>query len=185
MKKLKPEFFEEGDTVEIAKKLLGKLFVCTINGEKVSGIINETEAYTADDPASHSHLHKITPRNWSMFESPGHIYVYKIYGIYHCLNFSTEPKGFGAGILIRSIIPVEGIEIMKERRNKKEAKNLVNGPGKLCIAFGIDTDISGQYLGDKNCPIGLYDIDYKTPKYKETPRIGISKGQDLLWRFVF
>ena len=183
--KLKKSFFEDCDTVSIAKNLLWKKLIHRVWDIVYSWIINETEAYTADDPASHSHLGKVSQRNWSMFESPGHVYVYKIYGIYHCINFATEKKWYGAWVLVRSVIPIDWIEQMKHNRGKTDEKWLVDGPGKLCIAFEFDRSLNWLYLYDESCPIEIHDVWYKVSHYVATSRIGISKWTDLLWRFVF
>lgn len=171
-KPLSQDFFK-ADVVEVAQKLLGKLI--EFNG--VSGMIVETEAYR-DDPASHGH--KITKRSEIMLRTHGHVYVYFIYGMYHCLNFTTNEGEVGA-VLIRALEPIEGIEEMKARRNTQTTKNLTSGPGKLCQALGITKKQNDQIIGGE---IQVYEYqEIPKPHIILTPRIGITKATDLHWRF--
>jgi len=161
------------DALIVAKELLGK--VIEYNG--CSGMIVETEAYKRD-PASHAY--KITPRSEIMLKTHGRWYVYFVYGMYFCINLTTNKNDVGA-VLIRAIEPLEGIEIMKKRRRQSNIKDLCSGPGKLCHALNItkslnDTPITG--------PIKLFQ--YKTvPKGNIgiSGRVGIKEGTDLPWRF--
>ena len=141
-----PKSFFSIDAVDLAKKLLGKRIVY---GD-CEGIIVETEAYKRD-PASHAY--KITPRSQIMLDTHGHVYVYVIYGMYHCLNFTTNQGDVGA-VLIRAIEPTKGIEKMKQRRGKKlknprslKLKDLCSGPSKLCEAFAIDKSNNALEVG--------------------------------------
>lgn len=138
--RLQRDFFER-DTKRVAKELLGKYLVReTENGNMVTKII-ETEAYLgSNDKACHTYNYKKTKRTKTMYKIPGTIYVYLIYGMYHCLNVITEPKGEPCAVLIRELYPVDGIEMMKENRDVKigkDYKNLMDGPGKLCMALEI------------------------------------------------
>ena len=175
-----PRSYFAGDAVELAKKLLGKKIIF---GD-CQGIIVETEAYKRD-PASHAH--KITPRSKIMFETYGYIYVYVIYGIYHCLNITTNEGDVGA-VLIRAIKPISGFELMQERRIQKrknkvklKVKDLCNGPSKLCDAFGITKKNNNQLVGEEIQIIDALDISLS--KIHATSRVGIKEGTDLLWRF--
>ncbi len=183
---LNQEYFEDCAT-KIAPKLLGKII--EFNGCK--GIIVETECYL-DDEASHAR--KRTPRSELMYSTHGQIYVYLIYGMYPCLNVTTN-KGSPGAVLIRAIEPLEGIETMQERRTKgKKCKsmritNLCSGPGKLCNAFNITKEQNNKPI---NQEIEIYDQLKKTnnnaPKITEadiisTTRIGITKDTHLKWRF--
>lgn len=164
--------FFEGNAVSVARKLLGKKI--SFNG--CSGVIVETEAYT-NDPASHGK--KITPRSEIMARTHGHVYVYFIYGMHYCLNFTTNKGSVGA-VLIRALEPLEGIELMKKRRNC-DVKNLTNGPAKVCQALGIDKKLNGKVLG-----VRIFLEDSKEVGEEEivvTTRVGISQGKDLPWRF--
>lgn len=156
-------------TVDVAQDLLGKTLVFG----RHRGRITETEAYVGeDDPASHSARGK-TPRNAVMFDQAGMVYVYFIYGMYHCLNIVTEGRDVGAAVLIRGIQedPVDG-----------QPGRHLNGPGKLCRDWGITLVDNGRDA-ISDAQIGLYD----TPSFGHfitTPRIGISKATDKLWRFL-
>lgn len=169
MKQLPKSFFGR-DTVEAAKELLGKVIV--VNG--VKGRIVETEAY-GRDPASHAF--KKTDRSSLMFDTHGHAYVYLIYGMYNCLNFTTSKKA--GAVLIRAVEPLSGIDRMKERRKTDNVYNLCSGPGKLCSALGIDKSLNGLKLGKE---IKVYDDGFKV-KIGKSSRIGIKDALNLQWRF--
>jgi DNA-3-methyladenine glycosylase len=111
-------------TLVVARDLLGKVLAY---GDKAARLV-EVEAYIGDEPASHARF-GLTGRNYPMFGPPGFTYVYRIYGMYDCLNLSTEPKGFGAAILVRGAEPISGFS---------DGERL-SGPGLLCRAFGITT----------------------------------------------
>ena len=178
LKKLNRKFFERNSEI-VAKELLGK--VLKIND--CSGRINETEAYRGnDDPASHAFKGQ-TKRNYLMFEKAGLLYVYFTYGMYHCVNITTEKKGQAGAVLIRSVIPIKGINKMKKRRKKEN--NISNGPGKLCIALNITKDEHNGIDITKNNKIFIYDDKYKTKNIKTSSRIGIKKGIEKQWRFYF
>jgi DNA-3-methyladenine glycosylase len=126
------KFFGQS-TVDLAKALLGKIFVYG----NLQGIIVETEAYLyRDDPGCHA-SRGITERNAPMFGPAGNTYVYLIYGMYHCLNIVSGKEGEGEAVLIRALEPVQGIPLMEKRRKTKKPENLCSGPGKLTQAFGI------------------------------------------------
>jgi DNA-3-methyladenine glycosylase len=173
-------------TLDVAHELLGKiLFVKTKQG-LTAGRIVETEAYRSDDPASHSSRGK-TPRASIMFGDPGVAYVYFIYGMYEMLNFVTEPHGDAGAVLIRGVEPVLGEELMKKRRKTaRTAHDLTGGPGKLCRAMGIEMKHNGASLLGPEIWVAAPDqsaSDLRTEKVRVSPRIGISEGQDRLWRF--
>ena len=139
MKLLSKSFFKK-DTVAVAKALLGKFLVRETSKGRIVAKIVETEAYLFDDPASHSFCGE-TSRNAPMFGVPGKSYVYFTYGMYNCLNVTTNKKGVGEAVLVRALESVEGIGIMKGNRGDVEEKNLCNGPGKLAIALGVTRGI--------------------------------------------
>lgn len=170
MKQLTPNFFAR-DTVKVAQKLLGKIIL--VNGMKAR--IVETEAYCRDK-ASHAH-HK-TERSAIMFDTYGHVYIYLIYGRYHCLNFTTERDEAGA-VLIRSVEPLEGIEIMKKNRQTEKLIDLCSGPGKLCMALSLNKSFNGLKLGKE---IKFFDDGF-IPVIARSSRIGIKEDADLQWRF--
>lgn len=165
----------------MAPALLGALLVVERDGTRLSGRIVETEAYTADDPASHSFRGE-TARNAVMFGPAGHLYVYRSYGIHWCANVVTGPVGDGQAVLLRAVDPVEGLDEMLRRRGRTP---LADGPGKLCQAFGIDgADDGADLCGDGSVRI----LDDGAPRPIEPlagPRVGITKAVDTPWRFRF
>jgi len=179
-KKLRRSFFER-PTLRVAKELLGKYLVVEKEGDYVSGKIVETEAYIGkNDPASHAYR-GLTPRTRLMFGKPGFTYIYLTYGMYYCLNFVTEKAGFPAAVLIRAVEPKEGVDLMIKRRKTKKIENLTNGPGKLCIAFGLDKSLNGADLCSDL--IWVEDREDKTDRIVSASRIGINEGKDKKWRF--
>lgn len=200
MAKLDRNFFIR-DTVEVAKDLLGRYLVRTLNGETMVCRITETEAYVgAIDKACHAYGGRITPRTRTLYESPGTAYVYLIYGMYHCLNFVTEPAGIAAAVLVRGCTPVYHTELAAQLRfgipasemSSYQRKNFMNGPGKLCKGLGIDRHCNGLpvgndelYVCDELPELGLpcrsKDFLYETGK-----RIGIDYAEEAIdfpWRF--
>jgi DNA-3-methyladenine glycosylase len=177
--RLKRDFYER-PTLEVARDLLGKIFVLQ-DKIRISGRIVEVEAYIGeDDPACHARF-GITGRNKVMFGPGGFTYVYFIYGMYNMLNFVTEPEGFPAACLIRALEPLEGQEIMRKNRKTDKIINLTNGPGKLCTAFGLTTKHTGIDL--TKGILGVEDDDYKVAKIVKTGRIGIRNGTKREWRY--
>jgi len=185
--KIGREFYRREDTLQVSRDLLGKLLVVpTATGERVSGMIVETEAYLGEiDRAAHSFGGRRTPRNEITYAGGGHVYVFFIYGMYYQLNFVTGQEGVPHVVLIRGIEPVEGVEIMRSRRGKMPDKNLTSGPGKLCIAFGIDRSLNGEdLLGDsiwleEHREVGVNEVS-------AGKRIGIDYAQEYAekpWRF--
>lgn len=172
MQELTPDFFQR-NAVAVAKELLGKIIAVG----KLQGRIVETEAY-GRDPASHAF--KRTERSALMFDTFGCVYVYMIYGMYWCLNFTTNPEGEAGAVLIRAIEPLAGIEKMKKRRRTDKMESLCSGPGKLCSALGIDKEFNGLKLGEK---IKVLDDGYKIKKIGKSSRVGIKDALELEWRF--
>jgi DNA-3-methyladenine glycosylase len=160
LKKLPREFYTRRDTLQIARELLGKILVVPGEaGERVSGMIVETEAYLgAIDKAAHSYNNRRTKRTETMFAVGGTVYIFFIYGMYYQFNIVAGEIDAPHAILIRAVEPLDNIEIMRERRSAKSKnplpkmpdKNLTSGPGKLCIALGIDkTFNNADLLGEK------------------------------------
>ncbi len=177
MKPLTREFFAR-DTIDVARDLIGKLLV----KRDEMAIITETEAYKWEcDPASHAWPRK-TARNQYMYDTVGHIYVYLIYGVNYCLNFTTEKEWKPWAVLIRWILPIKGVEKMQVRRGKDlEPIKLADWPWKLTKALGIDLSWNGKDLFKSD--LQILDIGLNLP-VEATPRIGISKAKDYRWRFV-
>lgn len=143
--RLERSFFAR-DTLNVARDLLGRRLVRTVEGRRLSGRIVEAEAYVGEeDEASHASPGP-TKRNASMYGRPGHAYVYLIYGMYHCFNVVTGRRGFPAAVLIRALEPVEGLEAMRERRGGRPDEELTSGPGRLCEALAIDLQFDGADL---------------------------------------
>lgn len=147
-KKLPKKFYLRKDALEIARDLLGKLLVVPDeNGRRVSGRIVEAEAYLGEeDRAAHSFGGKRTRRTEVMYGAGGTAYVFFIYGMYNQFNVVTGVSGTPHVVLIRALEPVEGIAAMRERRAGRKDAELTNGPGKLCIALGIDRSFYGEDL---------------------------------------
>lgn len=171
--------------IHTAKDLLGRTLSTRINGQITSGIIVETEVYRGGkrDNASHAHYYKNTNRTRIMFEEGGYCYIYLIYGRYYQLCVTSSPKNEPDAILIRSLEPKEGIDIMQKRRESEN--NLTNGPGRLTQALGIDKSLYGEKINGDNIWISKERI--KVGKIAKTTRIGISYAskyaQSLKWRF--
>ena len=137
---------------EVARALLGRHLVRVVGGERRSGRIVEVEAYVGhEDRASHTWGGRRTKRNETMFMAGGHIYVYLIYGMHHCLNVVTGPEGHGEAVLLRALEPLEGIESMHADRPKaKVQRDLCRGPGRLCAAMAVDRSLDGLEIGRCN-----------------------------------
>lgn len=177
--------FYTRDARELAPDLLGALLVTEFGGRRTVGRIVEVEAYRQDEPASHCYGGR-TERNKAMFLPGGHVYVYFIYGMHHCMNIVAGPEGYGEAALIRGIEPVEGFDVMRERRGPKPRdRDLANGPGKLTRALGIGPEHDGTDLLDPESPIRLLPGE-TIPENRviRTPRIGITKAADLPWRWL-
>lgn len=185
--KLLREFYTRPDTLEIARDVLGKILVVpTEAGERVSGMIVETEAYLgAEDKAAHSYGNRRTKRTETMFAVGGTVYIFFIYGMYFQFNIVAGEKGVPHAILIRAVEPLENIEKMRERRGRMKDANLTSGPGKLCIALGIDKSFNNaDLLGDK---VWLEEgVKFSTEKIACGKRIGIDYAGEYAekpWRF--
>ena len=183
MVKITSSFFENVDIFEIAENLLGKVFVYESGDGIMKGIINEVEVYNQEDESSHSFNGRKTNRNSVMFESAGHLYVYFTYGMYYCANIVVGSKDIGEAILIRSVIPFEGKELMINNRGGK-GKNISDGPAKFAMAFGLDKSFNGVDLLNINSKVYLKDDGFVPLKIERTKRIGISKSVNFDWRFV-
>ncbi len=173
--------FFDRSAVLVAREVLG----WELSVGECAVIITETEAYTADDPASHSFRGQ-TVRNSSMFAAPGTAYVYLSYGMHWCANVACGPNGVGEAVLLRGGVAVGGADRMRERRPKaRTSSDLSIGPGRLTQALGISRSLDGCDLVADEGPLTL------RPRYfapddvvKTTTRIGLSKAIERPWRFV-
>jgi DNA-3-methyladenine glycosylase len=174
--RLAREFFAR-PVAEVAPDLVG----CMLTVDGVGGIIVETERYQQDDPASHS-FRGPRGRALVMFGPPGHLYVYRSYGIHWCVNVVCEPEGRGAAVLIRALAPVHGIPTMRGRRRGVADRLLCAGPGRLCEALAIDRRLDGA---DALAPQSRVRIHGRAEPAEVVagPRIGISTATDRPWRF--
>src|SRR5947208_9837193 len=146
------EFYTRTNVLTVARQLLGRLLVVrSRDGTRVSGIIVETEAYRGpEDRASHAYAGRRTNRTETMYRTGGTAYVYFVYGMYHQFNVVTNVRDAPHAVLVRALEPVEGIALMRRRRRGEADRGLTNGPGKLCIALGIDRRLDrADLLGDR------------------------------------
>jgi DNA-3-methyladenine glycosylase len=171
----------------VTRELLGKLLVVrSSNGKRVSGIIVEAETYRGpEDRASHAYGGRRTKRTETMYARGGTAYVYFVYGMYYQFNVVTNVENTPHAVLIRALQPVEGIEIMRRRRHGQPDHSLTNGPGKLCIAMGIDRKLDrADLLGNK---VWLEEGDpVPRSRVASGPRIGIDYAEEWVdkpWRF--
>jgi len=164
-------------SAEVGRRLIG----VTLLVDGVGGRIVETEAYDRTEPAAHCY-NGPTPRNFSMFGPPGRSYVYRSHGLHWCLNFVCREEGHGAGVLIRALEPLAGLEQMRERRGLDDPRLLCSGPGRLCQALGVTREFNNLALDE--APFALLAPDAGAAvEVLAGPRIGISKAVELPWRF--
>ena len=189
-----PRSFYDRDTLEVARDLLGTYLVRRVDGAELVVRITETEAYVgAVDKACHAYGGRRTARTETLYAKPGTAYVYLIYGMYHCLNFVTEPEGTAAAVLLRGVEAVSGADLMAYNRfgrgydqlTADQRKNFLNGPGKVCRALaltrthnGLDLTAGGElFLCAGEAPTGEIHVG---------KRIGIDYAEeavDFPWRF--
>jgi len=176
--------FYFGDVEDVARAMLGKQLVRVTANGMTAGRIVEVEAYLSrQDPANHGHRGQ-TRRNATMFGTGGHAYVYSIHARY-CLNAVTEPEGVPCAVLIRAVEPLEGLDLMRERRRRTNVLDLARGPARLCEAFGIDRSLDGWDL-TRGEELWLADEDGTTVNAANiavAQRVGVSAGADLPLRF--
>ncbi len=186
-KKLPRDFYTRTDALKVARELLGKLLVVPAeNGARVSGMIVETEAYLGPlDKASHAYGNRRTRRTETMYGMGGTAYVYFIYGMYFQFNVVTNTAETPHAILIRAVEPVEGLDVMRERRPVKADRQLTNGPGKLCIAMGIDRSFDHADLLGERVWIETHE-KVRPRQIASGPRVGIGYAEEYVskpWRF--
>lgn len=177
------EFFTQSAEA-VARELIGTLLVSETGGERTSGRIVETEAYLGrDDPASHGYQLRRNVRNEALYGPPGQWYVYLSYGIHWCANLVCSTEGIGSAVLLRALEPVEGLEVMRQRRGVEDDRLLCSGPGKLCQALGITRALDGEAMRGSPVQV-LRDGGMRGSVIAVTPRIGITKAVEWPLRFV-
>lgn len=186
--KLPREFYTRRHPLLIARQLLGcRLVVAAADGTRVSGLIVETEAYIGPaDKASHAYGNRRTSRTETMFGIGGTAYVYFIYGMYYQFNVVTGKPDVPHAVLVRALEPLCGLERMRERRPVKRDRDLTNGPGKLCQAFGLDRSFNGEDLRGRRVWIEAAEQKLAPREIASGPRIGIDYAEEYRekpWRF--
>ncbi|MEL6867213.1 MAG: DNA-3-methyladenine glycosylase [Bacteroidota bacterium] len=183
-------FYLSDDVVALSQRLLGTYLLTYFDQQLTVGRIVETEAYRApDDKACHAYGNRHTPRTATMFKEGGHAYVYLCYGIHHLFNVVTGPEGAAQAVLIRAIEPVDGIDLMLERRQFSTLKpQLSAGPGVMTKALGIHTQHTGLDLRSADSPIWLEDRERDLPEeaIMASPRVGVAYAEECaLWNWRF
>ena len=186
-KKLPREFYTRANVLEVARDLLGKkLVVPNRNGTRVAGIIVETEAYRGpEDRASHAYDGRRTNRTETMYGIGGTAYVYFVYGMYNQFNVVTNGENVPHAVLVRAVEPVEGLDIIRRRRAGRSEYEWTSGPGRLCLALGIDRRFDkSDLLGER---VWLEEGFSISPReIARGPRIGIDYAEKWIgkpWRF--
>jgi DNA-3-methyladenine glycosylase len=186
---ISPEWFNRSAVI-VAPELIGCTLVRQLpDGQQLRGMIVETEAYQSGDPACHAYR-KQTQRNQIMFGDPGYVYVYLIYGMYHCVNVVTDRAGEPSAVLIRALeLDQDALKSIPFKPSEKSEK-VAAGPGKLCRAMQIDLDLYGTKLElgqamwvehrSSECQSKL---DAGSIELTQTTRIGITQGMELPWRW--
>jgi DNA-3-methyladenine glycosylase len=169
------------DTLELARYLIGKVVVHDLAAGRLSGRVVETEAYPIGDSACHAFRGK-TPRHSSLFLGRGHAHVYFAYGSSFMLNVISEIRGVGAGVLLRALEPLEGIDLMQCSRGATRLIDLARGPGRLTEAMRIDLRQDGLDLCAAG-PLWLAATAQNTGVIGESVRVGLTRNVDAQWRF--
>ena len=166
----------------VAAELIGTVMVSRIGGAVTAGRIVETEAYLGViDPASHGFAGRRTVHNASIFGAPGLWYVYRSYGMHWCANLVAAAEGEAAAVLVRALEPVDGLEVMRERRGAVPDRQLCSGPGKLCRALGITRDLDGLMMLGSDVVVVR---GARPARVAATRRIGITRAEEWPLRFV-
>jgi len=186
--RLEREFYTRPNVLTVARDLLGRLLVVPdTDGTRVSGIIVETEAYRGPaDRASHAYGGRRTKRTETMYQRGGTAYVYFVYGMYHQFNVVTNLRDAPHAVLIRALEPLEGIERMRPRRRGRSDRDLTNGPGRLCMALGIDRRHDGADLLADRIWIEQGRGQVRASAIASGPRVGIDYAGTWVekpWRF--
>ena len=182
-----PRAFYARPTLQVLESLIGKVLVHAPRGRRTAGVIVEAEAYIGeDDPACHA-APGPTSRNAPLYGEPGHAYVYLNYGMHYLVNAVTEDRGFPAAVLIRALDPIEGVDLMRRRRQSRRpgaapiaTADLCRGPGNLTVALGIDLAQNRADLTEG--ALVIEDHGISPGELVWSPRVGIRVGVDRLWR---
>jgi len=186
--KLPATYYHGADVVALSRDLLGKYLFTSIDGLTTGGIIVETEAYNGGvDKASHAYGNRLTPRTKTMFMQGGVAYVYLCYGIHEMFNIVTSSEGHPQAILIRAIVPTDGLEIMLQRRNMAAAKpNITSGPGSVAKALGISRSINAFSLDGDTIWLDDRGLVFSDEMVAAVPRVGVDyAGDDALLPYRF
>ena len=170
-----PDFYAR-EVCVVARELIG----CVVRHGETAGVIVETEAYHESEPACHAYVGR-TARTRILFGPPGRAYVYRSYGVHAMLNAVCEPEGVGAAVLIRALEPLEGIEVMRARRERERVEELCSGPGKLTQALDIELHHNGGDL--RRGPVRITPRIAGEPEITVSRRIGITRAVELPWRY--
>src|SRR6266487_151241 len=186
-KKLPREFYTRANVLTVTRELLGKLLVVPApDGTRVSGIIVEAESYRGpEDRASHAYGGRRTNRTETMYGIGGTAYVYFVYGMYNQFNVVTNIENVPHAVLVRALEPVEGIDIIRRQRAARSEYELTSGPGRLCLAMGIDRGLdNADLLGER---VWLEEgVSVSPREIARGPRIGIDYAEKWVmkpWRF--
>lgn len=176
-------FFERSADL-VARELIGALIVSTSEGRSTMGRIVETEAYLGyDDPASHGYRHRRHAQNAALYGPPASWYVYRSYGMHWCANLVCLAEGSGSAVLLRAVEPLDGLDVMRDRRGTELVENLCSGPGRLCQALGISRlELDGRIM--KTSTVTVVERVGWRGTIEITPRIGITKAADWPLRFT-
>jgi DNA-3-methyladenine glycosylase len=188
IRKLEPEFYLRKNVLQITEELIGKFLVTNIDNTLTSAMIIEAEAYNGIiDKASHAYNSRRTKRNEIMYAEGGVAYVYLCYGIHHMFNIVTNKNDIPHAILIRAVIPTDGIDMILKRRNQNSiTKKISDGPGTLSTALGIKTKHSGTSLSRNLIWIEDRGIKFKKKDIIKSPRIGVDyAGEDALLHYRY
>ena len=183
-----PRTFFNRSTLQVARDLLGARLIKIEDGRRIGGLIVEAEAYRGEEDQGCHARSGLTPRTQVMFGAPGHAYVYFTYGMHWMLNFVTEEAGFPAAVLIRAILPTEGIQVIASRRDSQPRKHWTDGPAKICQALAI----AGEFNASDLCAadaILFVESSEPIPDHSVTtgPRVGFNNvpepWKSIPWRF--
>jgi DNA-3-methyladenine glycosylase len=178
-----PVRFFERPADAVARELVGLVILSRAGGRAIGRIV-ETEAYLGyDDPASHGYRHRRHAQNQALYGPPASWYVYRSYGVHWCANLVCQAAGDGSAVLLRAVEPLEGLELMRERRGGVEDRHLCTGPGRLCQALGITrAELDGRMM--PGSAVMVLEPDGWEGPVAVTPRVGITKAVDWPLRFA-